>query len=126
MKSFWTGGLRRSMQRVVKRVGYRKKTLAAVHYLPMNIQLQFSRQRHQANENLRYAAANGGRIDHLDASPLQRLRQCTQLLDFTCAKQLGIVIQRNTPEGQGFAHAFLLSRSISRSNFARALSKVFV
>src|SRR5438045_3045576 len=56
--------------------------------------------------------------------PAQWTCQRSQLLDFTRAKQLGIIIQRNAAEGQRVAHVFLLSRSISRSNLERALSKV--
>src|SRR5260370_4835687 len=118
--------VRRPVKRVVKRVGSLKKSLAAAHDLPFDLEVQFLRQGHQAIENFRHAAANGRRIDHLDAPPPQRLCQRAQLLDFTCAKQFGIVIQWNATEGQGLTHAFLLSRSISRSRLELALSSVFV
>ena len=106
IKVFLAGMVRRSMQRVVKCLGYLKKILASAHDLPFNIQVQLFRQRHQASENFRYATANGCRIDHLDTPPEQRRCQSAQLLNFTRAKQLGIVIERYAPEGQDFTHAF--------------------
>src|SRR5258708_8271665 len=118
--------VRRPVQRVVKRLGYLKKILAAAHDLPFDLEVQLLGQGDKASETFRHAAANGCRIDHLDATPAQRFGQGAQFLDFTCAKQFGIVIQRNATEGQGLTHAFLLSRSISRSSLARALSNVFV
>ena len=126
IKVFLARMIRRSMQRIVERFGYLKKIFAAAYYFPFDVQVQLFRQRHQASEDFRHAAANGRRIHHLDAPPMQRARQRPQLLDFTRAKQLGIVIQRNASECQRLAHVFLLSRSISRRSLARALSKVLV
>ena len=53
-----TGMVRRAMQCVVKCLGYFKKILAAAHHFPFDVQVQFFRQRDQASEDFRYAAAN--------------------------------------------------------------------
>ena len=118
--------IRRAVQRVVKRLGHFKEILAAGHDVPFDVEFQFFRQRHQAVENLRHAAADGRGVDHLDAAAAQGLGQRAQLFDFSCAQQFGIVVQRNAAQRQRLAHAFLLSRSMSRSSLAREPSNVLV
>ena len=116
----------RAVQGVVERFRDVKEIFAAGHHVPLEMEIQLFRERYQAIEDFRYAAANGRGIDHLDAVAAQRFRKCAQLFDFARAMEPGVVVQRDARESQRRAHAFLLSRSIRRSSLARALSSVFV
>ena len=120
------GVIRRAVQGIVEGLGNLKKILAAHHHVPFDVDFQLFRERHQPVQNFRDAPANGGGINHLDAAAAQRFRKSAKFLNLAGAKQFGILIQWNPAEGQGLTHAFLLSRSISRSSLARALSKVLV
>ena len=118
--------IRLAVQGIVEGLGNLKKILAALHHVPFDVDFQLFRERHQPVQNFRDAPANGGGINHLDAAAAQRFRKSAKFLNLAGAKQFGILIQWNPAEGQGLTHAFLPSRSISRSSLARALSKVLV
>ncbi len=116
----------RAVQRIVEGFGDFKKVFAPGHDVPFEVEVQFLSQGHQPIENLRHSPANSRRVNHLHAAAAQRLRQGAQFLDFTRTQELGVVAQRDACEGQGFAHAFLPSLSISRNSLERELSSVFV
>jgi len=58
----------RAVQGVVERFRDVKEILASGHHVPFEMEIQLFRKRHQAIQDFRYAATNGGGIDHLDAA----------------------------------------------------------
>ena len=105
-----------SVQRVVKRLGDLEEIGAAFEDLPADVDVELARERHEAVEDLRHAAADGGRIDHQHVALDERARQRPKLVDLGRPEQRDVVVEAG-------AHA-ASCWSTSQSSVRRALSSV--
>ena len=97
--------LRRALQRVVHQLGRVEELFAPVDHLPLAVQAHVAHQRHERVEDLRDAAAEGGRGDVHDPLALQRLGELADFGDQLPAADVRVVGERLVSDGHGLEHA---------------------
>ena len=80
-----------ALQRVVEELGRVEELLLAEDHVPVGVEADVAHQRHDRVEDLRDAAAEGGRADVEDALALERLRQLADPLDQLLAGDVRVV-----------------------------------
>jgi hypothetical protein len=93
-----------SLERVVEPLGDVVELLAAEHHLPLGLDPDILHQRDQGVEDLRYAAAEGGRGDVHHAQALEALRQLPDLGDQLAPREVRVVSEALVPYGNGLKH----------------------
>ncbi len=110
----------------MKRLGNRKKIVAAGDYVPANRKIQFLHQGDDAVQHFGHPAADGCRVNHLNGAPFQAGGQRAQLGNFCATQQTGIVIDLvGTRLHTGLGH-WTGSLSMSPIILVRTLSSVLV
>src|SRR5687767_10924378 len=97
------------LKRVVHQLGRVEELLAAEDDLPVRVDADVAHQRNERVEDLRHAAAEGGRgeVEHLQ--PAQLLRHLADLLDQRPAREMRVVSKRLVPDPDRLKHGFRLS-----------------
>ena len=95
-----------ALQRVVEELGRVEELLLAEDHVPVGVEADVAHQRHDRVEDLRDAAAEGGRADVEDALSLERLGELADPLDQRLADDVrvvgeGLLADVGLPEASG-------------------------
>jgi hypothetical protein len=83
----------RAVQAVVEPFRQRIEVLAALDHVPADVDAELARQRDEPREDLRDAAADGGRVHVLDVPAAEAIAEHAELVDRRLADERGIGVE---------------------------------